>query len=301
MTSPISNFRIHSPSIPTPTQSDSSQHALLTPTDHQSVPVACIELVEETEEKERMSTNAQNLTNPTLERYFFWWSTTRKYGGTGLGLTISKKLADGMKGKIEIESELGKGSTFSFSARFGRPAADPPREPKGPQLAGLRALVVDDNTTNCDVVANILKSFAMIAETAPSGDLALAAMRRSAAENRPYRAAIVDAEMPGMDGSALARAIKSDPVPSKTQLLLMSPVGDSAAAAARRRKDFDGWITKPVRPSQLHQRLIALVESELSRNGASTQNRNRLRTRTAVPHLTRRLTQCVSWWSMTTW
>jgi signal transduction histidine kinase/DNA-binding LytR/AlgR family response regulator len=198
-------------------------------------------------------------------------STTRKYGGTGLGLTISKKLAEGMQGKIEIESELGKGSTFSCTARFGRPAAAPAPELKGAQLAGVRALVVDDNATNCEVIANTLKSWAMIVETAASGDLGLAAMRRNAAENRLYRVAIVDADMPGMDGSELARAIKSDRALSKTRLLLMSPVGDSAASAARRRRHFDGWITKPVRPSQLQQRLIALVGSGPSGNGTSTR------------------------------
>ena len=196
-------------------------------------------------------------------------STTRKYGGTGLGLTISKKLAEGMHGKIEIESDLGKGSTFSFTARFGRSAAAKAREPEGAPLACLRALVVDDNATNCEVVANTLKSWVMIAETAASGDIALAAMRQRAAENRPYQVVIVDAEMPRMDGSALACAIKSDPALSKTRLLLMSPVGENAALAARHRKDFDGWLTKPVRPSHLRQRLIAMFGPERSKNGMS--------------------------------
>ena len=87
----------------------------------------------------------------------------------------------------------------------------------------------------------LLKSWGMLVQTGANGDIALAAMHRSAAENRPYRVAIVDAEMPGKDGSALARAIKSDPALSESRLLLMSPVGESAASAARRREDsMDG-------------------------------------------------------------
>jgi signal transduction histidine kinase/FixJ family two-component response regulator len=128
-------------------------------------------------------------------------STTRKYGGTGLGLTISAKLVDGMKGRVEIESEPGKGSLFYFSATFGRPATVSARESNGYGLEGRRALVVDDNATNRAVVANTLQSWAMVAETAASGDEALAVMRRCVADNKPYQIAIVDAEMPWMDGS----------------------------------------------------------------------------------------------------
>ena len=195
-------------------------------------------------------------------------STTRQYGGTGLGLTISKKLVEGIKGGIEIDSEPGNGSTFSFTARFARPATAPARESTGALLAGVRALVVDDNATNRYVVANILKSWAMIAETAASGDITLAAMRRQAAENRPYQVAIVDAGMTGMDASRLARAVRSDPSLSKTLLLLMSPVDESAALAARRRKNFDRWLIKPVRPLRLYEGLIALLGSGLPGTGS---------------------------------
>ncbi len=185
-------------------------------------------------------------------------STTRKYGGTGLGLTISAKLVDGMKGKIEIESAAGQGSTFHFTARFGRPALSPGRESKRSRLDGRRVLVVDDNGTNRAVVASILRSWAMEAETAANGDEALAALLRSALENRPFQIAIVDAEMPGMDGPALAGAIRGEPALTRMRLLLMSPVGQNAVLAARYRKDFDGWLTKPVRPSHLFRSLCAM-------------------------------------------
>ena len=195
-------------------------------------------------------------------------STTRKYGGTGLGLTISKKLVDRMQGKIEIESEPGKGSSFYFTASFGRPATASALESNGLLLKGTHALIVDDNATNRDIVANTLKSWGMIAETAASGDIALAAMSQRSAENRPYQVAIVDAVMSGMDGSALAHAIRSDPSLSKTRLLLMSPVGEGAILAARRRKDFDGWLTKPVRPVRLYDGLIALTSLGLPESGS---------------------------------
>jgi CheY-like chemotaxis protein len=112
----------------------------------------------------------------------------------------------------------------------------------------------------------------MVADVAASGDEALTEMRRRAAENLRYQIAIVDAEMPGMDGPTLAHAIRSDPALHKTRLLLMSPVGQSAASAALNRKDFDGWLTKPVRPSQLYRSLPALFARGLPRvEGSSRQ------------------------------
>ena len=195
-------------------------------------------------------------------------STTRKYGGTGLGLTISKKLVEGMHGKIEIESAPGKGSLFYFTARFAKPVNAPAQDSNGDQLKGLRALVVDDNATNCAVVADALRSWAMEADSAASGAEALTVMRRCATQNRPYQFAIIDADMTDLDGAALARAIRSDPTLAKTRLLLMSPVGESAATTARRREDFDGWLTKPVRPSHLRESLTGMLESKTLDTGA---------------------------------
>jgi two-component system sensor histidine kinase/response regulator len=132
---------------------------------------------------------------------------------------------------------------------------------------------VDDNATNGAVIARTLQSWAMVAETATSGTEALAAIRRCVADHQPYQIAIVDTEMPGMDGPAFAHALRTDPALEKTRLLLMSPVGQSAASAARYRKDFDGWLTKPVRPSHLYRSVSALLARGLpsaERSGRET-------------------------------
>jgi CheY-like chemotaxis protein len=198
-------------------------------------------------------------------------STTREYGGTGLGLTISAKLVDGMKGKIEIESEAGKGATFRFTASFGRPALVVAPEPNRSRLDGRRVLVVDDNATNRAVVASALRWWGMEVGSAADGDEAFAVLLRSARENRPFQIAIVDAEMPVMDGPALAHAIRADPAVAGTRLLLMSPVGQNAVLAGRYRKEFDGWLTKPVRPSQLFRCVCATAAWE----SASTEQSGR--------------------------
>jgi CheY-like chemotaxis protein len=103
----------------------------------------------------------------------------------------------------------------------------------------------------------------MVADSATSGSEALAVMRRSATQNRPYQLAIIDADMTDSAGAALARTIRSDPALARTRLLSMSPVGESAACTARRREDFDGWLTKPVRPSHLHESLPGMLESKM--------------------------------------
>jgi len=187
-------------------------------------------------------------------------STTRKYGGTGLGLTISKKLVEAMKGKIEIQSEPEKGSSFYFTARFARPPTRGSSKPNRVGLEGRVALIADDNATNRGVVANTLEAWGMKAESVATCTEALAAIRQHAAENQPYQVVIVDAEMTTMDASALAHLVRSDPSLSKTRLLLMVPLGESAALAVRRHKDFDRWLTKPVRPSDLYKNLSALLD-----------------------------------------
>jgi CheY-like chemotaxis protein len=193
-------------------------------------------------------------------------STTRKYGGTGLGLTISAKLVDGMKGKIEIVSEPGKGSLFYFKASFGWPSIASKPARTSVVLEGRRVLIVDDNVTNRAVIADTLHSWAMVAETASSGAQALAAMRRQLDTEQSYEIVIIDAEMPGMDGPALAQAIRSDPAFRETRLLLLSPVGQSAVSAALHRRNFNGWLTKPMRPSQLHQSILSILAVGLPNN-----------------------------------
>ena len=186
-------------------------------------------------------------------------STTRKYGGTGLGLTISAKLAEGMEGKIDIESVSGEGSIFYLTAVFGIQASLPAEIPDTLPLAGRCALVVDDNATNRAALANTMRGWGMIADVAASGDEALAAMRQRSAGTQPFDVILVDAQMPGMDGPALARTIRLDPGLAKTPLIMMGAVRKAEAPTAREREDSDHWLSKPIKPSYLHATLCALL------------------------------------------
>ncbi len=186
-------------------------------------------------------------------------STTRRYGGTGLGLAISKELAVMMGGEIGVISDEGSGSEFWFTVRLGKQIGVPRSAPMPVQIRGVHILVVDDSATNREILAAQLNAWGTRSEVTSDGAAALAALRRAREAGDPFAAAIVDMQMPGMDGADLARAIKSDEALAETILVLMTSIGQRGDARPMRELGFAAYLVKPARQSDLFDCLATVL------------------------------------------
>ena len=215
-------------------------------------------------------------------------SMTRKYGGTGLGLTIARRLVEMMGGTLELKSEVGRGSEFSFSTTLAVDVALPAPLPAldAVSLSGIRMLVVDDNQSNRRVVRGLLSAGGVTVEEAASADEGLSAMRRAAAAGAPYALAILDAQMPDRDGFQLAALIQADASLKATRLLMLTSAGQRGDALRCRELGIHGYLTKPASRADL----LDMVASILGRPDESADVGLEVVTRHRIAESRRHLT-----------
>jgi signal transduction histidine kinase/CheY-like chemotaxis protein len=197
-------------------------------------------------------------------------STTRKYGGTGLGLTISTRLVEMMGGRLWVESEVGKGSQFHFTARVG--AADAKEVKVGtiapPEiLRGVRVLVVDDNRTNRRILEGMLGRWEMKSTSVEDGEEALMQLSAAREEGKPFGLILTDMHMPGMNGFTLIERIRQRPELSTATIMMLTSAGHRGDAARCQELGVAAYLLKPIRQSELRE-AIARVLGAHKQDGA---------------------------------
>lgn len=198
-------------------------------------------------------------------------SSTRSYGGTGLGLTICRQLAELMGGKLAVESNSEGGSTFSFDAKL-ECAPDTERHDESPQdrlrdLKGMPVLVVDDNETNRKLLERTLANWSLNPVTVESGEAALEELRTAADQNRRFPLVILDALMPDMDGFDVASEIEQDPDLAQSTVLMLSSADRKAFRDRLNEVELSAFLEKPVTQSDLWDSIVSTMDGLPVRQG----------------------------------